>query len=472
LPIRYACKPIRSAVLLAILTVGLALPASAPARDLGCFVGIDVSARDERLPSPCVVLPLGRPVAGPVAAGRNQVAFSGNTALVRDGRTGRTRALALPARPYRARAFSDGSVWYTAGPGLLRVTPAGGLEGYSTQGIQATGDLVEGPDGAVWFAGGSFLGRLAGGQLLAFHLEGLQSGPGLTFGPDGRLWFSAGSALGSAGPGGVRVVPLPSGLKADGGITAADGAVWFTDSSGRIGRVTPEGAVESFAAGGSATRIVSGADDRTLWYTAGGSIVRMVTRTFTRGAALRHRCDPRQPWACPFAYGSLAQGTVAAFSVLGTPQDIARGSDQRIYSTQGGRLVAIEPFRGALLCGTRPRTVAHSPGVQGACGRANPTFAVINTGAAYVRVSCPRLTLRFCAGTLKLFVGSRLIGQGPFVVASYDSPAVRVTLNRFGRRARTARTRVRGVLEVTDQGGLRRVREVSFFIGPRGDGKT
>jgi hypothetical protein len=253
-------------------------------------------------------------------------------------------------------------------------------------------------------------------------------------------------------------------------MTNADGADWFTDSGGVLGRVTPAGAVAGFPAGGRPRRIATGPDNRNVWYATDDFVGRMTTRSFSPADALRMRCDPVQRAACPYGYRTWSAGTVSQFFALSSPTDVVRGADRRIYSVQGGTVAAIQPYRGILLCGTHPRTNSNTPGVQGACARTNPTFAVTNSGSAYVRLSCPRLTFRFCAGSLSLYRGSRFLGKGYYVLASYDNPTARVVLNSAGRVARRRRIRVRGVVEDVDQGGLRSRRTLTFFLGPRGDG--
>jgi streptogramin lyase len=450
----------------------LALPQAAAAR-MGCFVGIDVSPRDERSPSACVRFPLTESVVGPIARGpgASVTAFGPGYARVVSP-NGTSRRVVLPRNGAWARGFLDNSVWYSTGSNALgRIDQSGRVEYVSTGTVRATGDVVAGADGSIWFAAGPFLGRFVAGTLKAYYLQGLRANQGLATGPDGAVWFAAGPFVGRVDDaGGVRAMRA-GGLNANGGMTTADGAVWFTDAGGVVGRITPAGAVTGFAAGGRPFRITTGSDNRNVWYTTlDGFIGRMTTRSFSPADALRLRCDPVQRAACPYGYRTWSAGTVTEFSTLSTPTDIVRGADRRVYSVQGGTVTAIEPYRGILLCGTHPRTTSNTPGVQGACGRNNPTFAVTNSGSAYVRLSCPRLTFRFCAGSLSLYRGSTFLGKGYYVIGAYDNPTARVVLNSRGRVARQRRIRVRGVVDNVDQGGLRSRRTLTFFLGPRGDG--
>ncbi|MDX6643417.1 MAG: virginiamycin lyase, partial [Solirubrobacteraceae bacterium] len=434
----------------------LALPQAAAAR-MGCFVGIDVSRRDERSPSACVRFPVPEIVAGPIARGPGSAvtAFALGYAYVVSP-NGASRRVELGRFAGWAHGFPDNSVWFsTFANDLGRIDQSGRVEFVPTPYLQTIGEVAEGADGSIWFAAGPFLGRLVAGTLKAYYLGGLRAEQGLVTGPDGAMWFAAGEFVGRVDPnGGVRAFPA-GGLNADGGVTNADGAVWFTDSGGMLGRITPDGAVTPFSASGRPRRITTGPDNRNVWYATDDFVGRMTTRSFSPADALRMRCDPVQRAACPYGYRTWPAGNVSLFYALSPPTGIVRGADRRIYSIQGGTVTAIEPYRGILLCGTHPRTTSNTPGVQGACGRNNPTFAVTNSGSAYVRLSCPRLTFRFCAGSLSLYRGSTFLGKGYYVIGAYDNPTARVVLNSRGRVARQRRIKVRGVVDNVDQGGLR-----------------
>src|SRR5205085_2671096 len=74
---------------------------------------------------------------------------------------------------------------------------------------------------------------------------------GLARGPDGAVWLAGGSQIGRLDAGGALTRFSTGGLRADGGITAADGALWFTDPVGaRVGRLAPGGHVSSWPTNG------------------------------------------------------------------------------------------------------------------------------------------------------------------------------------------------------------------------------
>jgi virginiamycin B lyase len=466
---------VRRCLLAVIVLACLGAPPSgaAAAARPGCFVGLDVSPWFDRAPSPCVAVDTGGALSGPVAAGPGAgrvTAFAGRQALILDADRVVARA-ALPAPAVGAAGFSDGSVWFSTAAGTLgRLTPDGGVHVVGGA-VRADGDVVEGPGGEVWFASGNGAGRLgADGVARPVSTGGLRPF-GLARGPDGAVWFSGGSQVGRLDPdGGPRLFPV-DGLTADGGIAAADGALWFTDpAGGRVGRISVDGDVSSWPTNGvRPNRIVAGPDDRTVWYSGADFVGRMQTRTFGLSDAARFPCVRMMFRACFASIPSWPQGRSVRFTVLGPPSGLAVGPAQRLYVTEGSRLAYVVPFRGPLLCGTLPSLVRAADRVQGACSRPNPTFPVVGR-VVYVRLSCPRFTLRLCAGTLTLYRGAQVVGRTDYVIHSYDSPTVRVPLVGAGLAARRGRIPVRGYLDAQDQGGLRAARWVSFYVGPHGDG--
>jgi len=154
--------------------------------------------------------------------------------------------------------------------------------------------LVAGPDGHIWFGDswwpeGSYhalIGRMDGvGSVQEFD-EGLSkfsSPEAFVAGPDGNVWF------------------------ADAGSTA---------SGASIGRVAPDGDITRFTAGlgGSRPRTIIVGPDGNLWFTAAGS-------------------SPAIGFATP-------DGSIAAFSLPGTPWDAIGGPDGNIWFTYGGGGIA------------------------------------------------------------------------------------------------------------------------------------
>ncbi len=180
----------------------------------------------------------------------------------------------------------------------------------SGMGVQ---DIVNGPDGNLWFTELSdvprpvlpntkgAIGRITPtGDIVEFALPTDVGGAGITNGPDGNLWFTpltlhlfAGfdqlllsSDVGRITPGGeITLFPLPTTLTQLGGITAGpDGNVWFTEISfgdspspliagGGVGRATPAGTLTEIPvastqppAGAPPNSITAGPDGN-LWFT-------------------------------------------------------------------------------------------------------------------------------------------------------------------------------------------------------------
>jgi streptogramin lyase len=106
--------------------------------------------------------------------------------------------------------------------------------------------------------------------LAEFSLPAATFPQAITAGPDGNLWFTSYSGLGRITPdGAVTTFALPNRYPA--GITAGpDGNVWFAEgAANRIGRITPDGVITEFpvpTAYSSPSGITAGPDGN-LWFT-------------------------------------------------------------------------------------------------------------------------------------------------------------------------------------------------------------
>jgi virginiamycin B lyase len=152
-------------------------------------------------------------------------------------------------------AGPDGSVWFTEGQKIARITPAGALTEFPVPPPDVF--ITAGPDGNLWFLeNDGHVGRITlAGEVKRFPaFEPTNPAYSVIIaGPDGNLWFSAQPGkIGRITPSGVvTLFPLPP--KAEIGTLAAgpDGHIWFirsdtsyTDMSGtfwwtQIGRITP-----------------------------------------------------------------------------------------------------------------------------------------------------------------------------------------------------------------------------------------
>src|SRR5205814_6191189 len=115
-----------------------------------------------------------------------------------------------------------------------------------------------GPDGNVWFVEplGNAIGRIStAGELTEFSIvtedDEAPTPQGITQGADGNLWFTETSfRIGRITPGGqITKYAMPTMAAWGTRLTAApDGNVWFTEENGSsIGRVTPEGVIAEFS---------------------------------------------------------------------------------------------------------------------------------------------------------------------------------------------------------------------------------
>jgi virginiamycin B lyase len=108
-------------------------------------------------------------------------------------------------------------------------------------------DIVEGPDGGIWFTDPALneVGRMAavGGAVLKYSLPSAGSDPhAIASGPDGNLWISlrAANKLARMTPEGeVMEICIPTDESEPTQLAVgSDGNLWFTESaSGKVGRV-------------------------------------------------------------------------------------------------------------------------------------------------------------------------------------------------------------------------------------------
>ncbi len=189
----------------------------------------------------------------------------------------------------------------------------------------AVGGLINGPDGNIWFTGGSanlrYIGRITlDGVITEFPITSANIPYGLSVGPDGNIWFSLvpenGARLqtklgritldgviteieiknGAGRPTALvtgadgkfwfvdRAIGVVGSISLTGEVTesvlsmefqetassaaitlGADGYVWFA-GRGKVGKVSPAGVVTEYTGGETGTSIAVG-PDRNLWMT-------------------------------------------------------------------------------------------------------------------------------------------------------------------------------------------------------------
>jgi streptogramin lyase len=163
--------------------------------------------------------------------------------------------------------------------------------------------ITTGPDGNIWFAEYSYIGRITPSGVITTFLTPTPVGhnTAITAGPDGNLWYTVPvnqNVVGRISPSGVITefaVDDPTGWNYHSplGITAGpDGNLWFaetpggspTPAFGNIGRITPSGQITQFSvpsAGSSISYIAQGPDGN-LWFTE--SSANQIGRITTAGA--------------------------------------------------------------------------------------------------------------------------------------------------------------------------------------------
>jgi streptogramin lyase len=189
----------------------------------------------------------------------------------------------------------DGNVWYTKQLGIGKAMPSslpsngnvfitsGGYTEYGAPMGGATGGIILGPDGKMWFTmptPGMIANITTSGQSTAYPLPGTNRTPtDIALGPDGNLWYTDTSAnkIGRITTSGTITeysIPTPAGdPRAICGGPAGDGNVWFVEHDAHnIGRITPSGAITEFAipSGGDPYAIAAGPDGN-LWFTEPGA---------------------------------------------------------------------------------------------------------------------------------------------------------------------------------------------------------
>jgi streptogramin lyase len=170
-----------------------------------------------------------------------------------------------------------------------------GIVEYNVPGLIGVMKVIPGPDGNLWFTGGTFdlavIGRITPtGKITLYALPSQFGGfDGITVGPDGNIWFTEDTALrigrlipatGHLDEFPLRLPPTPPGAQprntqARDLVTGPDGNLWFDVQqvageavmpTGYVGRITPAGASTLFAmpGGDQPIGIQVGADGN-LW---------------------------------------------------------------------------------------------------------------------------------------------------------------------------------------------------------------
>jgi streptogramin lyase len=217
-----------------------------------------------------------------------------------DVKTGTNSDEPTVAHPSGIIRGADGAMWFIDGenaagePLIGRITPAGGETAFPVAAASAhVEDIAVGPEGNVWFTvpyGGTepLIGRLQPNGAVQHFSITTGASPNLpTFsepsqivdGPDGNLWFVDQGAneeghtlVGRISPIGVITeFPIPQPHNTVGAIAVGqDGNIWVEDAGAWIYRLTPAGALTSFAfppEGFWSGRDMVTAPDGNFWFT-------------------------------------------------------------------------------------------------------------------------------------------------------------------------------------------------------------
>jgi virginiamycin B lyase len=372
----------------------------------------------------------------------------------------------------------DGAVWF-AGQGFVgRLTPAGDVKKFPAPTTSAS-DVEAGPDGGIWFTGPGLVGRMdtSGTITLQRSVTGTP-GPIAPAG-DGAMWFASsagflsrvvasGDVLRLATPGRGSPGPAAPAAGAPGTmVKGPDGALWFVHSGpAGIGRIDPDGHVTEYglpASFGSELAGITAGPDGGLWFTAPRA--RMVGRI------------------------SPTTGHVTSFPTSWNPYAITSGPSHAIWfaMSNGGRWtitrlvpagymaffqvsgqvngLAAGPDDGIYI--TKGASVARLEPFIGAYPirkrklKVNP-FA----GSISMRLYCPWYDLVSCTGRIVVRWHDQVVASTPFSQRVNDAPATRLLLNGLGRRVtrRSARVPVTATITQHDQGGTTRVSQHNFTL--------
>jgi streptogramin lyase len=287
-------------------------------------------------------------------------------------------AIRLPGqlRPQEVAIAGDGAVWAADEyHGVVRRDARGQVTSYDLASDEWeddwASDIVRGPDGAIWFATTSTVGRIDhSGRRRTWRLPG-SSFAGAAATAEGSVWFSS-----DGGPGRIwRVTPAGTlttiGFRtgraawtARGLAYGPDGAFWLTlstygDGPDAIARVTRQGRYRSWPIRRNTQpfRIVAGPDGA-LWFTEQGAaaIGRITTAGEIEEFSLRHLVpsgilagpDGALWFTAQSCLGRITTaGAVATWTIRGakTLNGIAAAPDGTFWlaDTAGQRLYQVTP---------------------------------------------------------------------------------------------------------------------------------
>ena len=296
---------------------------------------------------------------------------------------------------------ADGAMWIAepADPGAIaRVTVAGAVTEFKggvtsnftanrhPSGLAITPEGTVWPAGTMWFlmtGGSDELGRITtSGAVGRYGLNGGRP-TSLVGGPDGRLWMTFKADSGGDPDAIVRMnttnsttTTFTAGLSSSSNprsITVGpDGALWFVEDggSGRIGRITTDGALTWQSVGGAPAAIAAG-PLTSLWFARGATVTRL--------------------------------NDLAAFSTGSAASALATGPDGALWAAMVGGVARIEPGGAANVYPAGVPSAAHGVGL--AAGPDGRMWMTLDRSPYLVRITVPPL-----AGTAQAVADSPTSG--------------------------------------------------------------
>lgn len=254
----------------------------------------------------------------------------------------------------------SGELWLNDFPGdIYRRTVAGAVSGPYGDLITYPQAIAAGSDGSVWVGGPwSGIGRIApNGTFTVFHGSGLANVNAIAVDAHANAWFATWDGVGRVNPTGQFTPYTDPGIGRVSGIAISpDGDVWFFSDPGRIGRVTPAGAMQFFDAPRSCySNMTAGPDivagsDGAMWFVDCGAIARITPAGDTEVVAdvnnvtsLAAGPDGNIWFAAWFTIGRITpSGDITTFPPYSPIPDInfqpialATGSDGALWFTNG-----------------------------------------------------------------------------------------------------------------------------------------
>jgi virginiamycin B lyase len=372
----------------------------------------------------------------------------------------------------------DGAVWY-AGQGFIgRLTPGGDVHKFPAPTTTAS-DLETAPDGGIWFTGPGLVGRMdTSGAISLQRSVGGSPGP-MAPAADGQMWFANSTGFMS------RVAPDGSLLRVAGATKASngsagqasgapgtmvkgpDGALWFVHSDpAGIGRIDSDGHVTEYGLPGSFGSELAGitaAPDGGLWFTAPKA--RLVGRISPKSG---HVTSFRTSWNPYFITAGPSHSVWFAMTDRGrwTITRMVPAGYMSFFQVPG-------PVNGMTAGPDDGIYIAHGGSVE----RLEPFIGAypirqrrlrVNefAGSITMRLYCPWYDLVSCAGKVVVRWNDQVVATMPFSQRVNDAPATRLLLNALGRRL-TRRSRsvpVTATITQHDQGGTAREKAFDFTL--------